>query len=62
MDLAWAACGVTNALGKRSVRRYMHVDISCAYVYNIRSTTYPSPKLTLTLTSHSGQNDGSGEE
>ena len=23
--------------------------------------TYPSPKLTLTLTSHLGENDGSGE-
>ena len=30
-------------------------------VVNGKLPTYPSPKPTLTLTSHMGKNDGSGE-
>ena len=48
-------------------RKYPHpphdrlLEISDQFRFPGNLPTYPSPKLTLTLTSHLGQNDGLGE-
>ena len=40
----------------------LYISVQKSDQFRFWETAYPSPKLTLTLHSHSGQNDGFGEE
>ena len=61
---AWRSCNILYlSFGKRDPTFEQlgpDADMGSAYVSG-KLTTYPSPNLTLTLTSHFGQNVGLGE-